>query len=569
MRPRLSQETERGVEYLRNIVENGKILTLGEPRLAARESDSFFLGLSGMGKTYEVYLNRDHLSDLPSTKGYQESAKALARSLDKRINNVDPNLFMTRIGRLLHIQIKWPMQPWYEGNLPTTGEFVWVIVTDHMTKEVAHCRFKTTWMQWTLGSRLDPFNKYEIMTNSIRAAVDSGTVTFYPSAETNPKDVTGNTIELAALTPVKTDEAIKQFLMEKIWLLAFKSGHTESVAWIGDDWDASYLGCTRQQLLQQAAVLDAQSKIVLTDSKEFASAGKTLLADDGPKRVAKPAPSSDISQFRTALNSYTLGKSRGEGGSGRVFEATGESGNIVALKYLKPEVRSKQKARRFTNEISFCTSNSHPNVVMVLDHGLAVVSDVEVPFYVMPLYPQTLRDVMRERVNPDKLLGLFQQIVAGVSAAHGQRIWHRDLKPENILYDPIAGQVVVSDFGVAHFEEERLQAFVETRSGERLANFRYAAPEQVTNGPVDHRADIYALGLTLYELLTGELLRGTRHRRIATIHPLLEPFDPLIENMTRQLPSERFSHIDEVREELLRCIAETKAGGEDPVRSSG
>jgi hypothetical protein len=557
MRPQLPPEAERGIEYLKGIVESGKILKLGEPRPAYYGSgSSVLLGLSAMEKNYDLCLTREQLADLPGTKEYRDSANVLARSLDNRINNVDPNLFMTRSGRLLHLRIEWPMQPWYnEQRQLTAARFVWVIVTDHITKELARCRYKITSMQLMLRYGPDPFNQYETITNSVRAAVDSGTVVFYPSAEEHPEPVSGNIIELTEMKPIEADEAIKQFLMEKVWFLAFKSGGPNSVTWIGDSWDASYLGRTSLQLLQQSAVLDAQKKIALTESGRFASAGQTLLASDGPTRVTGPGPSPAIRQFRTALDSYALGECLGEGGSGRVFEATDEDGNIFALKYLKPEVRSKLKARRFKNEMGFCMKSNHRNLVRVLDHGLTLMSEVEVPFYVMPLYQKTLRTVMREESEPRKLLSIFQQILDGVSAAHAQGIWHRDLKPENILYDPTTEQVVVSDFGVAHFQEELLHTFVETRPGERLANFRYAAPEQVSDGPVDHRADIYALGLILYELLTGELLRGTGHRTIASSSPGLACLDPLIEKMTRQRPSERHPSTNEVQDELLNCIA--------------
>jgi eukaryotic-like serine/threonine-protein kinase len=74
-------------------------------------------------------------------------------------------------------------------------------------------------------------------------------------------------------------------------------------------------------------------------------------------------------------------------------------------------------------------------------------------------------------------------------------VFHRDLKPENILYDRNADRLVVADFGIAHFEEDQLLTAVETKDRERLANFKYAAPEQGIRGrPVDHRADIFAFG---------------------------------------------------------------------------
>src|SRR5438067_2263470 len=101
MRPQLPQETEQGIEYLKGIVESGKILKLGEPHPAYSGSDSsVLLQVSAMGRSYDLCLTREHLADLPGTKEYRNSANVLARSLDNRVNNVDPNLFMTRSGRL-------------------------------------------------------------------------------------------------------------------------------------------------------------------------------------------------------------------------------------------------------------------------------------------------------------------------------------------------------------------------------------------------------------------------------------------------------------------------------------
>ena len=91
---------------------------------------------------------------------------------------------------------------------------------------------------------------------------------------------------------------------------------------------------------------------------------------------------------------------------------------------------------------------------------------------------------------------MFSKILDGVEAAHLRQIFHRDLKPENIPINPASGELVVADFGVAHFEEDDLIDSVQTKVGERLGNFEYAAPEQRRPGQVvDHRADIYSLGL--------------------------------------------------------------------------
>jgi hypothetical protein len=127
----------------------------------------------------------------------------------------------------------------------------------------------------------------------------------------------------------------------------------------------------------------------------------------------------------------------------------------------------------------------------------------------------------------------------------------RDLKPENILIHG-TGVPVVADFGIAHFEQEELYTAVETRDNERLANFQYAAPEQRIRGrAVDQRADIYALGLMLNELFTGELALGSNPRRIASVAPDVAYLDDIVDSMIRQVPDERPASVDRVKQLLI------------------
>ena len=147
--------------------------------------------------------------------------------------------------------------------------------------------------------------------------------------------------------------------------------------------------------------------------------------------------------------------------------------------------------------------------------------------------------MMRNGTTPAKLLLLFADVLNGVAYAHEHSIWHRDLKPENILITEDENIAVVTDFGIAHFDDEYLHTIVDTMPRERLANFRYAAPEQRSKGEVDQRADIYALGLILYELFTGQLLQGTQHRRIGAVDANYLYLDPIVETMTCQSPDDR------------------------------
>jgi serine/threonine protein kinase len=256
--------------------------------------------------------------------------------------------------------------------------------------------------------------------------------------------------------------------------------------------------------------------------------------------------------FDTLFHSYQVINTLGEGGSGIVYKVVEGGGRVFALKCLDASKTTKEKRKRFKNEIYFCLRNSHKHIITVFDYGVATIQGKECPFYVMPYYSSTLKELMKKGIAPHKALNYFSQMLDGVEAAHLQPIWHRDLKPENILHDAGLDLLVIADFGIAHFGEEYLQTSVETEQNARLANFRYAAPEQRTfGGKVDQRADIYALGLILYEMFTGMLLQGTGHRPIASVAAQYAYLDNVVDGMVRQLPDDRFASIAMVKKRLI------------------
>lgn len=256
--------------------------------------------------------------------------------------------------------------------------------------------------------------------------------------------------------------------------------------------------------------------------------------------------------FETATNSYRVIGVVGQGGSGVVYETTDGSVEYAA-KCLHPNLASADRLKRFANELRFCERNSHANIIRVLDHGSVISSGGKTPFYIMPLYPRTLRGLMDRGIKHDQILPLFSHVLDGVEAAHLLRVWHRDLKPENILCDATCASVVVADFGIAHFEEDELYTAVETKNGDRLANFQYAAPEQrVRGGQVDLRADIFALGLILNEMFTGEVLQGSGYKTIASVAPDFAYLDDIVTTMVRQSPSDRPGTIDAIKSELQK-----------------
>jgi len=255
--------------------------------------------------------------------------------------------------------------------------------------------------------------------------------------------------------------------------------------------------------------------------------------------------------FDTPFDTYTALDIIGEGSAGRVYVVKNASGEEFALKCLTPQRITTERLKRFKNEIQFCQNYSHPNIVSITDTGSILVKGVKCPFYVMHRYAGTLRTLMG-KLKPDEVLPLFSQILNGVEAAHLAKVWHRDLKPENILYEQRENRLLIADFGIAHFEEEEIYTVVETKAADRLANFQYSAPEQrIRNSKVDHRADIFALGLILNELFTGEVLQGAGHRRIGDIAATYAYLDDLVELMTQQNPEKRPGSIEIIKLELI------------------
>jgi serine/threonine protein kinase len=265
----------------------------------------------------------------------------------------------------------------------------------------------------------------------------------------------------------------------------------------------------------------------------------------------------DPVRFRSTFSEYRAAEIIAEGGSGRIYKATDEDGKTVAVKLLDPKRSTREKIKRFKNELTFGLRNKHPNVITVLDHGLYESAGVSSPFYVMTFFPRSLRNMIAEGIEPSRVLSLFVQILDGVEAAHLSQVIHRDLKPENILCDPNTFALVVADFGIARFHEEELFTTVETKPASRLANFAYAAPEQRRSGlSVDQRADVYALGLILNEMFTSEIPQGTGYKTIGSIAPDLGYLDDLVVNMIQQSASGRPASIEIVKQKLVGLKAQ-------------
>lgn len=255
--------------------------------------------------------------------------------------------------------------------------------------------------------------------------------------------------------------------------------------------------------------------------------------------------------FETPFDTYNAISVIGEGGAGLVYEVRNSSGETFALKCLAPARVTADRLKRFKNEIAYCQNQDHPNIVKVLDTGAAILKGVKSPFYVMRRYTGTLRTHMHN-LQPAKALNAFAQLLNGVEAAHLANVWHRDVKPENVLWDETGDTLVLSDFGIAHFEVEEIYTAVETKAAARMANFIYSAPEQRVRGAqVDRRADIFSLGLILNELFTGEVPQGSGFKRVGAIHAEYSYVDDLVDLMIQQDPLKRPQTIEAIKKELI------------------
>ena len=207
-------------------------------------------------------------------------------------------------------------------------------------------------------------------------------------------------------------------------------------------------------------------------------------------------------------NTYALERELGGGGMSRVFVARDERlDRRVVIKLLPPSVTATISAERFKREIMLAAGLQHPNIVPVLSAG----EFGALPYFIMPFIDgESLRArMMRGPLSVRETVTILKDVVRALAFAHGRGIIHRDIKPDNVLL--AAGAAVVTDFGVAKaLSASRQQMGVKTPSptmtgvGTSLGTPAYMAPEQAAADPsTDHRADLYALGIVAYEMLTG------------------------------------------------------------------
>ena len=239
----------------------------------------------------------------------------------------------------------------------------------------------------------------------------------------------------------------------------------------------------------------------------------------------------------------------GQGGMGTVFKVRQKNlDRLAALKVIPPQAALDPTfAERFSREARALARLNHANIVTVYDQG-----QLGGFYFLLMEYIDgaNLRQLMRsERIAPREALAIVPQICDALQYAHDQGIVHRDIKPENVLIDR-TGRVKIADFGLAKLLGTAAADFTLTHTQQVMGTPRYMAPEQIERpSEVDHRADIYSLGVVLYEMLTGELPIG----RFAPPSQKVQVDVRLDEIVLRTLekePARRYQRASEIRTEI-------------------
>ncbi len=253
----------------------------------------------------------------------------------------------------------------------------------------------------------------------------------------------------------------------------------------------------------------------------------------------------------------------GRGGMGVVYKARQPRLNrLVALKILAREKeQDTQFAERFTREAQALARLNHPNIVTVYDFGETAGHCYLVMEFVDGL---NLRQLLQTgKIPPEQALTIVPKICEALQYAHNEGIVHRDIKPENILLD-ISGRVKIADFGIAKMMGDEAGRQTLTGAKDAVGTPHYMAPEQIEKPhTVDHRADIYSLGVVFYEMLTGELPLGKFAPPSQKVQVDVR-LDEVVLHALEKEPSRRYQQVSQVKTDV-ETIASTSAPAAAPA----
>jgi serine/threonine protein kinase len=259
------------------------------------------------------------------------------------------------------------------------------------------------------------------------------------------------------------------------------------------------------------------------------------------------------------LDRFVIEQELGSGAMGTVYRGRHvKHGRDVAIKVMHEHLATEPVLiARFRREAMACGRLGHPNIVGILDFGQDATG---LPVLVMEYVSGTpLSELMPKLMTRERIFGLLRQILDGLDHAHAQGIIHRDLKPDNVLVEA-GDHVRIVDFGIAVLRggDDDMQRL--TGTGVIIGTPLYMSPEQAKGEPIDQRADLYALGMILYELLSGKQPFYGTSMEVATMKidhdpPPIANLDPLhakfLHRLIARVPDERFASAKIAAEILL------------------
>src|SRR5579862_7802606 len=268
-------------------------------------------------------------------------------------------------------------------------------------------------------------------------------------------------------------------------------------------------------------------------------------ADSATEVGTKPFEPPEVTELARLFPQLEILTLLGKGGMGAVYKARQpDLDRFVALKVVPSEIGAGS-AERFSREARALARLSHPNIVAVYDFGRVAGLNYFIMEYVDGVNVRQLEK--GARISPREALQIIPQICDALQYAHDEGVVHRDIKPENVLVDR-KGRVKVADFGLAKIlnrQDLRL-----TGEGQVMGTPHYMAPEQVEHPlDVDHRADIFSLGVVLYEMLTGELPLGkfAPPSRMVRVDVRL---DEVVLRSLEKKPEQRYQQASEVKSDV-------------------
>ncbi len=277
------------------------------------------------------------------------------------------------------------------------------------------------------------------------------------------------------------------------------------------------------------------------------------VTDEGGK--TPPSPPLPVNEVAALFPQLEILESLGRGGMGAVYKVRQPRLNrVAALKILSPEKQgSRQFAARFEREARALAQMNHPNIVTIYDFG-----ETEGHCFLLMEYVDglTLRQLFQSRkLSPGEALEIVPEICEALQYAHQRGVVHRDIKPENILLDK-QGRVKIADFGIAKMSDAATPPGL-TEEKLVIGTPHYMAPEQIEKPTtVDHRADIYSLGVVFYEMLTGELPIGkfAPPSRVSGVQVDVRLDDVVLRALEKK-PERRYQQAGEVKSDVETIVA--------------